>query len=86
LAKDKWSNPIALTCTQCVNYIENIVGNVRHVISGIGFVTESVSAKVNSAYCVTEFSKASRWPVPQAGIRGEAVNKKDWNARGLVNR
>jgi hypothetical protein len=45
-----------------------------------------VPAKVNGGYCVAKFRKASRWPIPQASVRGETMNKKDWDARGLIDR
>jgi hypothetical protein len=75
-----------LACTERVDHIKDIVSNICHVVSGVGFVTEAVSAKVNGRYCMTKFGKTSRWPIPQTGVRGKTMNKKDGNAGGLVNR
>jgi hypothetical protein len=75
-----------LAGTERVNYIENIIGNVCHVVSGVGFVAEAVSAKVNGRDCMTKFGETSRWAIPQTGVRGKTVNKENGNAGGLINR
>jgi hypothetical protein len=68
LPEDKGSYPISLAGTERVDHIKDIIGDICHVISAIGFIAEAMTAKVNRCDCMAQFGKASRWTIPQPSI------------------